>query len=147
MSGQAVHVIVVVLPLPVTVKRPPGGGPNRRSQYVEPQGRIAGPPCSNPIINRSDPSGRARSSTGKINSRNSANAVCGEDLHFGAFESGLITSILAPFFRSSAEGTLMISLVTGWAPGRGVGGLIVNNSTSQMRTALGPMSRPPARSP
>ena len=37
--------------------------------------------------------------------------------------SGLMTSILAPFFNSSAEGTLMMSLVSGgfWVGGAGAG--------------------------
>ena len=34
--------------------------------------------------------------------------------HFFGNWSGLMTSILAPFFNSSADGTLIISLVTGW---------------------------------
>ena len=66
-----------------------------------------------------------------------------------------MTSIFAPFFNSSADGTLMMSLVTGCedttpAPGKGggvVGGLIETSSISKMSAAPGGISRPVPRSP
>ena len=65
-----------------------------------------------------------------------------------AASSGLMTSIFAPFFISSAEGTLMMSLVsgaTGAAWGGGVGYFVSSSSTSKISVAFGGMpGRPPS---
>src|SRR6185295_9167255 len=66
-----------------------------------------------------------------------------------AASSGLMTSILAPFFISSALGTLMMSLVSGATGGAGGGGgvgdLLSSSSTSKIRVAFGGMpGRPPS---
>ena len=60
--------------------------------------------------------------------------------------SGLSVSILAPFFISSADGTLMMSLVSGAAGGGGSEAFVSSSSTSKIRVEFGGMPRFP-RSP
>src|ERR1700723_3239426 len=60
-----------------------------------------------------------------------------------------MTSIFAPFFISAAEGTLIMSLVSGWVAGGAGGGGVVfvsSNSMSKIKTELGGMPGRP-RSP
>ena len=59
-----------------------------------------------------------------------------------AASSGLMTSIFAPFFISSADGTLMMSLVSGAAgatTGAGGAGWVLTSSTSKIKTEFGGM--------
>ena len=69
--------------------------------------------------------------------------------------SGLIVSILAPFFNSSADGTLMMSLVNGADDGAGAGAAEVPagagwteiSSTSNTSVEPGPIFGGEPRSP
>src|SRR5438552_14818310 len=58
-------------------------------------------------------------------------------LIFFSTSSGLITSILAPFFSSSAEGTLIMSLVRGWGEVSGGGISVFSNSRSTISVEPG----------